>query len=89
MNITCVVTLVLQSMSVMEVMRGGLMRPLSLGVIVMVLQQATGVNAILFYAQNIFEKAKVTVMNFALLTLAFVITFAVHLIPAYYLRHRR
>uniref|UniRef100_A0A8C4QT98 Solute carrier family 2, facilitated glucose transporter member 8 n=2 Tax=Eptatretus burgeri TaxID=7764 RepID=A0A8C4QT98_EPTBU len=49
-----------RSMSVMEVMRGGLMRPLSLGVIVMVLQQATGVNAILFYAQNIFEKAKVT-----------------------------
>uniref|UniRef100_UPI00358FE58E solute carrier family 2, facilitated glucose transporter member 8 isoform X1 n=2 Tax=Myxine glutinosa TaxID=7769 RepID=UPI00358FE58E len=49
-----------QSMSVMEVMRGGLMRPLSMAVIVMVLQQATGVNAILFYAQNIFDKAKVT-----------------------------
>nr|XP_057925504.1 solute carrier family 2, facilitated glucose transporter member 8 [Doryrhamphus excisus] len=35
----------------------GVYKPLAIGVLLMVFQQMTGINAIMFYAQNIFERA--------------------------------
>lgn len=41
----------------------GVYKPLIIGVMLMVFQQMTGINAIMFYAENIFEQAHFEVRN--------------------------
>lgn len=47
----------------------GVYKPLIIGIMLMVFQQMTGVNAIMFYAENIFEQAHFEVTNSAGLVL--------------------
>lgn len=40
-----------------DLMDRGVYKPLAIGIMLMVFQQMTGINAIMFYAENIFEQA--------------------------------
>lgn len=42
----------------------GVYKPLAIGAMLMVFQQMTGINAIMFYAENIFEQAHFKVRGF-------------------------
>lgn len=44
----------------------GVYKPLVIGVMLMLFQQMTGINAIMFYAENIFERAHFKVRTLTL-----------------------
>lgn len=45
------------SFQLSDLMDPGVYKPLAIGAMLMVFQQMTGINAIMFYAENIFEQA--------------------------------
>ena len=48
-----------EKMSLKEMWQPALRKPLIIGVFLMIFQQMSGVNAVLFYAKNIFDEAKI------------------------------
>ncbi len=54
-----------QSFSLADLKDPGVFKPLGIGIMMMLLQQLTGINAIMFYAETIFEQAhfKVSFVN--------------------------
>lgn len=53
-----------QSFSLADLKDPGVYKPLGVGIMMMLLQQFTGINAIMFYAETIFEQAHFKVSVF-------------------------
>lgn len=47
-----------QGFQLAQLRRPGIYKPFAIGISLMVFQQLSGINAVMFYAENIFEEAK-------------------------------